>query len=167
MARLSDRLEPAFSWWFGWAADERSSFVLSVTSAILALDAASTRTPDTAEAKGRYRFGGTLLLIAAAMFAAWLARNITDVPGILVAYGRYAASRVGQADIIYMNASQERFGGTGKLDLIEEAGASVDVDHKTSVKRTANGDDLFLGIKVRVNHCFTLTESGRNLVGSL
>ena len=36
------------------------------------------------------------------MFAAWLARNITDVPGILVAYGRYAASRVGQADIIYM-----------------------------------------------------------------
>ena len=72
-----------------------------------------------------------------------------------------------QADVIYMNASQDRFGGTGKLDLIEEAGASVDVDHKTSVKRTANGDDLFLGIKVRLNHCFTLTESGRNLVGSL
>ena len=88
--------------WMGSRRAQQLLIVLCVTSAMLALDAASTRTPDTAEAKGRYRFGGTLLLIAAAMFAAWLARSITDVPGILVAYGRYAASRVGQADIIYM-----------------------------------------------------------------
>ena len=88
--------------WMGSQRAQQLLIVLCVTSAMLALDAATTRTPDTAEAKGRYRFGGTLLLIAAAMFAAWLARNITDVPGILVAYGRYAASRVGQADIIYM-----------------------------------------------------------------
>ena len=88
--------------WMGSRRAQQLLIVLCVTSAMLALDAATTRTPDTAEAKGRYRFGGTLLLIAAAMFAAWLARNITDVPGILVAYGRYAASRVGQADIIYM-----------------------------------------------------------------
>ncbi len=88
--------------WMGSRRAQQLLIVLCVASAMLALDAASTRTPVTAEAKGRYRFGGTLLLIAAAMFAAWLARNITDVPGILVAYGRYAASRVGQADIIYM-----------------------------------------------------------------
>jgi spermidine synthase len=88
--------------WMGSRRAQQLLIVLCVTSAMLALDAATTRTPDTEGGKGRYRFGGTLLLIAAAMFAAWLARNISDVPGILVAYGRYAASRVGQADIIYM-----------------------------------------------------------------
>jgi spermidine synthase len=30
-----------------------------------------------------------------------LARSINDVPGLLVAYGRYAATRVGEADVIY------------------------------------------------------------------
>ena len=98
---MSD-LWSSFSGIGGQPTAQQLLIVLCVTSAMLALDAATTRTPDTAEAKGRYRLGGTLLLIAAAMFAAWLARNITDVPGILVAYGRYAASRVGQADIIYM-----------------------------------------------------------------
>ena len=36
------------------------------------------------------------------MLAAWLARNVGAVPAILVAYGRYAASRIGQADVIDM-----------------------------------------------------------------
>ena len=39
---------------------------------------------------------------AAAVIAALLARNMPPVPPILVAYGRYAATRIGQADIIYM-----------------------------------------------------------------
>ncbi len=88
--------------WIGSRRAQQLLIVLCVTSAMLALDAASPATSDTPETKGRYRLGGTLLLIAAAMLAAWLARNIHDVPGILVAYGRYAASRVGQADVIYM-----------------------------------------------------------------
>ena len=61
--------------------------------------AAATDAPATPR---RFQLGGTLLIVGAAMLAAWLARNIKEVPGILVAYGRYAASRVGQADIIYM-----------------------------------------------------------------
>ena len=73
--------------------------VLCVMSALLALDAAATDAPATPR---RFQLGGTLLIVGAAMLAAWLARNIKEVPGILVAYGRYAASRVGQADIIYM-----------------------------------------------------------------
>ena len=52
--------------WIGSRRAQQLLIVLCVTSAMLALDAATTRTPDTAEAKGRYRFGGTLLLIAAA-----------------------------------------------------------------------------------------------------
>jgi spermidine synthase len=88
--------------WLGSRRAQQLLIVLCVTSAILAFDAESARTPDTPGAKGRYRLGGTLLLIVAAMLTAWLARNITDVPGILVAYGRYAATRLGQADVIYM-----------------------------------------------------------------
>jgi len=34
--------------------------------------------------------------------AGLLARSVHELPGILVAYGRYAATRIGQADIIYV-----------------------------------------------------------------
>jgi spermidine synthase len=78
--------------------------VLSVMSSLLALDAASAEAADTPgeSAKGRIRLGGTLLIVGAAMLAAWLARMVQPIPGILVAYGRYAASRLGQAEVIYM-----------------------------------------------------------------
>jgi len=76
--------------------------VLSVMASLLALDAASSEATEKGEAKGRMRLGGTLLIVGAAMLAAWLARMVQPVPAILVAYGRYAASRLGQADVIYM-----------------------------------------------------------------
>jgi spermidine synthase len=88
--------------WIGSRRVQQLLVVLCVTSAILAFDASSASADDAPQGKGRFRFGGALLFIAAAMLAAFLARNISDVPGILVAYGRYAASRLGQAEIIYM-----------------------------------------------------------------
>ena len=88
--------------WIGSRRVQQLLVVLCVTSAILAFDASSASADDAPQGKGRFRFGGALLLIAAAMLAAFLARNISDVPGILVAYGRYAASRLGQAEIIYV-----------------------------------------------------------------
>jgi spermidine synthase len=85
--------------WLGSQHAQQLLIVLCVMSALLALDAAAAEVP---EGRARARLGGTVLIVIAAMLAAWLARNIKEVPGILVAYGRYAASRVGQADIIYM-----------------------------------------------------------------
>jgi spermidine synthase len=41
------------------------------------------------------------LVIVAAIGAGLLARSVPDVPGILIAYGRYAATWVGQNEIIY------------------------------------------------------------------
>jgi spermidine synthase len=80
--------------------------ILSVMSSLLSLDAASADSSETApagaSARSRMRLGTTVLIVGAAMLAAWLARNVGNVPGILVAYGRYAASRIGQADVIYM-----------------------------------------------------------------
>ena len=84
--------------WIGSHHAQQVLIVLCVMSALLALDAASADAP---AGNRRFQLGSTLLLVAAAMLAAWLARQIKEVPGILVAYGRYAASRVGQADIIY------------------------------------------------------------------
>jgi spermidine synthase len=76
--------------------------VLCVMSALLALDSAAADGSAPDASRGRYQLGGTVLIVAAAMMAAWFARNVKPVPGILVAYGRYAASRVGQAEIVYM-----------------------------------------------------------------
>ena len=42
-----------------------------------------------------------LPIIVAAVCAALLARNVPSIPPLLVAYGRYAVTRIGQADIIY------------------------------------------------------------------
>jgi spermidine synthase len=84
--------------WIGSQHAQQLLIVLCVMAALLALDAAASEAP---EGPARVRLGGTVLIVAAAMAAAWLARNVKEVPGILIAYGRYAASRVGQADIIY------------------------------------------------------------------
>src|SRR6185312_11886536 len=42
------------------------------------------------------------VLVLAMVGAGLLLRSIRPIPGILVAYGRYAATRVGEADIIYV-----------------------------------------------------------------
>ena len=88
--------------WLGSQSAQRLLIVLSVMASLLALDAASSDGTETAPSRGKMRLGGTLLIVGAAMLAAWLARNVGAVPAILVAYGRYAASRIGQADVIDM-----------------------------------------------------------------
>jgi spermidine synthase len=88
--------------WVGSQRAQQLLIVLSVMSSLLALDAASSEVAQDGQAKARVRLGGTLLIVGAAMLAAWLARNVATVPAILVAYGRYAASRLGQAEVIYM-----------------------------------------------------------------
>lgn len=88
--------------WVGSQHSQRILIVASVIASLLALDAAAAEAGEKTATKSRMRLGGTILLIAAAMIAAWLARHVGAVPAILVAYGRYAASRLGQADVIYM-----------------------------------------------------------------
>jgi spermidine synthase len=88
--------------WLGSQHAQQLLIVLCVMSALLALDSAAADAPAVDGGKARFQLGGTVLIVLAAMMAAWLARNVKEVPGILVAYGRYAASRVGQAEIIYM-----------------------------------------------------------------
>jgi spermidine synthase len=88
--------------WVGSQRAQQLLIVLCVMSSLLALDAASAGSTEQEGGKPRMRLGTTLLIVGAAMLAAWLARNVSPVPAILVAYGRYAASRLGQAEVIDM-----------------------------------------------------------------
>ncbi len=49
-----------------------------------------------------WNLAGTAVLMIAMVAAGLLARSVHELPGLLVAYGRYAATRVGQANIIYV-----------------------------------------------------------------
>jgi len=85
--------------WLGSQRSQVALILLSALSGLLMLE------PEYSGANGRtrrFQYSGTLLLIAAMGGAVLLARSIRPLPDILVAYGRYAATRVGSADVIYM-----------------------------------------------------------------
>jgi len=82
--------------WRGSQYAQQSLIVLSAVSALLTLEPAASA-PDAA--RSRLRFA---MLVVAVAIAAVLARTVHPVPAILVGYGRYAATRVGQADFIYV-----------------------------------------------------------------
>jgi hypothetical protein len=71
-----------------------------------------------------------------------------------------------QADIVYEDRSKDGFGGAGKFELAKDAAASAEVGQQTSMAKQAQGDDLFLGVKVQLNHCFELAKNGQDLAGS-
>jgi spermidine synthase len=56
----------------------------------------------TADGKPRFSIAGTAVLAVAMVSAGLLARSVHNLPGLLVAYGRYAATRVNQTNIIYV-----------------------------------------------------------------
>jgi spermidine synthase len=82
--------------WRGSQFADQALIVISAMAALLTLEpvyAGSDRQ------KSRLQFAG---LVLAAGAAAMLARSVHEVPGLLVGYGRYAATRVGQAEFIYV-----------------------------------------------------------------
>ncbi|MEO5896187.1 MAG: fused MFS/spermidine synthase [Vicinamibacterales bacterium] len=85
--------------WLGTQKSQQLMIVVSAISALLTLDAALVESDSK---KRRFQLAGTLLLAAAMAGAVLLTRTVRGVPPILVAYGRYAATRVGESEIIYM-----------------------------------------------------------------
>jgi spermidine synthase len=57
----------------------------------------------------RIRWGTAILLILATGTAGYLARKVPNVPGDLVAYGRYAATWVGLSNVIYVGEGLNAF----------------------------------------------------------
>ena len=77
----------------------------SVAAALLMLVPAAT----APAARQGVRWASTLLLLGATAGAGWIASSVPAVPGLLVAYGRYAATWVGLTDIIYVGEGLNAF----------------------------------------------------------
>lgn len=84
-----------------WLGSQRAQQVLVIVSAVSALLMLESAAAEAESKKSRFQFAGTLLLAAAMGAAVLLARTIHEVPGVLIAYGRYAATRIGEGEIIY------------------------------------------------------------------
>jgi spermidine synthase len=82
--------------WHGSQWAQQALVVLAAMSALLTLEPASSH------GDARARRLSFLGLVGAVVAAALLARTIHEVPALLVGYGRYAATRVGQAEFIYV-----------------------------------------------------------------
>jgi spermidine synthase len=83
--------------WIGSSHSEQVIIIISALSSLLMLEPAFQRQPDRS-----WNIAGTIVLALAMVSAGFLARTVHQLPGLLVAYGRYAATRVGQADVIYV-----------------------------------------------------------------
>jgi spermidine synthase len=84
-------------WWLG------SQHAMQVMMGLSALAGLMMLAPAVSEGdnKNGFSWGPALLLILATGGAGLLVRNVPQIPGILIAYGRYAATWVGQNEIIY------------------------------------------------------------------
>src|SRR4051812_46315529 len=83
-----------------WLGSQHAQQVLILISALSGLLVLSTGTTD--EPAGKFQFAGTFTIIVAAALAGLLSRTVQPIPGIFAAYGRYTATRLGQAEVIYM-----------------------------------------------------------------
>jgi spermidine synthase len=88
--------------WIGSSHSEQVLIIVSALSALILLEPSFTGASEGAGGKPRWSVAGTLMLAAAMVAAGLLARSVHPLPGLLVAYGRYSATRVGQADVIYV-----------------------------------------------------------------
>jgi spermidine synthase len=93
-------------WWIGSQHAQQVLIVIAAVSALLMLAPAVAGSEGAAS---RFQWVGTVLLVLATGGAGLLARSVHEVPGLLIAYGRYSATWVGQSNIIYhgegLNAS--------------------------------------------------------------
>jgi spermidine synthase len=85
--------------WIGSQHAQQVLIVLSMIAGLLLLEPA----PGSEEARAaRSQIPGMLFVAVAIAIGALLIRTVHEVPGLLIAYGRYAATRTGQAhEIIY------------------------------------------------------------------
>jgi spermidine synthase len=97
-----------------WLDTQHSQQLLIVVSAVSAL---LLLAPIVAgeSGKGRMRFGATVVLVVATGAAGLLARNVPEVPGLLIAYGRYSVTWINLSTIIYKGEGLNAFVAVSEL----------------------------------------------------
>ena len=86
--------------WLGTQHSQQALIILSGLAALLVLEPLQSNTETSG---ARSSWVGMIPIVLGAVVAALLARNVPPIPKLLVAYGRYAATRAQQnIDVIYM-----------------------------------------------------------------
>jgi len=91
-----------------WVGTQSAQTWLIVISALSALMLLAPVVAGDARARG-VQWAGTVVLLVATGAAGLLARGVPEVPGLLVAYGRYAATWVGLSNVIYVGEGLNAF----------------------------------------------------------
>lgn len=92
-------------WWIGSQHAQQVLIVVAVLGGLLML------APEAAGegSQSKFKWGSVVALVLATGAAGLMVRSVHPVPGLLIAYGRYSATWVGQSNIIYsgegLNAS--------------------------------------------------------------
>ena len=84
-----------------WIGSQHAQQVLIVTSLVSAVLVLAWGVADHEKMSQTAQWLTTAGLVAASVVAVLLARTVPEVPGVLIAYGRYTATRTGQDKIIY------------------------------------------------------------------
>jgi spermidine synthase len=93
----------------------RAEALLIVVAAVSALIMLAPIVAGSERTGGKFSVVGMVVLIGCTGGAGWLARNVPEVPGILIAYGRYAATWIGLSDIIYTGEGMNAFVAVSQL----------------------------------------------------
>jgi spermidine synthase len=120
-----------------WLGSQHATQVLILLSALSGLLVLSTGASE--EAAGRTQLAGTITIIAAAAVAGLLSRTIHPIPGIFAAYGRYTATRLGQADVIYMGE-----GWNATVAVTRLAGGILNYHNAGKVQASSEPQDMRL-----------------------
>jgi hypothetical protein len=67
-----------------------------------------------------------------------------------------------QADIVYRIELEDRLGASEKLELARQAAGSAGIEMRLSQANEVRGEDLYLGVKVGLKHCFRLAGNELN-----
>jgi spermidine synthase len=90
--------------WIGTSHSEQVIIIVSALAALLMLEPsfAGARAGTATAKDAPSPVWGTAMLAVAMIAAGLLARSVHELPGLLVAYGRFSATRIGQANVIYV-----------------------------------------------------------------
>jgi spermidine synthase len=121
--------------WLGSQRSQQLLIILSGLSALLVLEAI----PPPESSRRRSQWAGGLPIVVAAVCAALLARNVPPLPPLLIAYGRYAVTRVGQAEVVYWGE-----GWNASVAVTRLAGGVLNYHNAGKVQASSEPQDMRL-----------------------
>ena len=121
--------------WLGSQHAQQVLILVSALSGLLVLSTGASEEPGAARAG----LAGTILIIAAAAGAGLLSRTVQPIPGIFAAYGRYTATRVGQADVKYVGE-----GWSATVAVTELPGGILNYHNAGKVQASSEPQDMRL-----------------------